>query len=852
MTLATLSLVTILLLQPAMTFEQNMTRDIEVYLPEGEESTNILIEVREDWATDLIIVYIETPNAENPQYYKDPVMDNITYVSTLKEIALLERTIDPWGQNVDQENQWQADRGEKDDIIFTLSISTLIKEFNSTNARFIEASEGKIFGGLSVEDNDDDTVNETGTYAIPDDQDRIDQIFSSTSSSLQNFAIDTNDDGIIDTAVILFALKAADENNDDVQKQKIIEIQNHIDQRATPKTEMTQTGLVVVLHEVTDRLYDDLLTMLPMSLGIVLGLMIVFHRNWLAIPVVLVPIFCALIWTLGIVSLSPVVLTPMIVAAGPILVGIGVDYGLHVANRIVEFKDEGNKMPKATYLALLTTGKATLLCAITDSIGFSALFISPIIPMRTVGFTMIIGVVCSFFLTVSMTPAIMKLTNYSRHKNEGWKKIAILSTKQWKAILLVVLLTTAYSIARISVLDQNMRGDESAPEDIDSIQKLGEYSEKFEAGQTGILLINNETEREKPAAKDLDILDIMNWTQGEINNITIENRNTNKIINVSAFSIVDFFKSAHITIIIEDLEGDALFEFDGSFWDFLHSDFFGDDYALVDLNPLYSREDLRSDMIDVFYDSFTDEMRAMLLTDEYDKALIYVSMPYVNIDDTTIVVNDIDRIAEIRNRQMSFENAQMSQLTGGPPVTIAINEGIQETQFDTIKLSLLLVLIALVFVFWSVKFGFITFLPILLVILWYPATVDAGGTNLNIFTAMVGTIIIGIGIDNSIQITERIREEGATPEGIQRAVENTGQSVVEATFTTMGGVFSGVIISFYRTQFIGLRNFFALIITLVLFSLLMAVFALPSFYHALHYLQNKYAKRNWRIKTKFN
>ena len=852
LTIGILSLITILLLQAAITFEQNMTRDIEVYLPEGEESTNILIEVREDWATDLIIVYVETPNAENPQFYKDPVMDNITYVPTLKEIALLERTIDPYGQNVDLESKWQADRGIHDDIIFTLSISTLIKEFNSTNARFIEASEGKIFGGLSIEESDDDTVNETGTYAIPDDQDRVDQIFSSTSSSLQNFAIDTNNDGIIDTAVILFALKAADENNDEVQKEKIIEIQNHIDQRVNPKTEMTQTGLVVVLHEVTDRLYEDLLTMLPMSLGIVLGLMIIFHRNWLAIPVVLVPIFCALIWTLGIVNLSGVVLTPMIVAAGPILVGIGVDYGLHVANRIVEFKDEGNKMPKATYLALLTTGKATLLCAITDSIGFSALFISPIIPMRTVGFTMIIGVICSFFLTVSMTPAIMKLTNYSRHKNEGWKKIAILSTKQWKAILLVVLLTTAYSIARISVLDQDMRGDESAPEDVDSIQKLSEYSEKFEAGQTGILLINNETEREKPAAKDLDVLDIMNWTQGEINNITIENRNTGKEVNISAFSIVDFFKSAHITLIIEDLEGDALFEFDGSFWDFLHSDFFGSDYALIDLNPLYSRENLRSDMIDVFYESFTDEMRSMLLTDEYDKALIYVSMPYVNIDDTTIVVKDIDQIAEIRNRQMSFENAQMSQLTGGPPVTIAINEGIQETQFDTIKLSLLLVLIAMICVFWSVKYGFITFLPILLVILWYPATVDAGGTNLNIFTAMVGTIIIGIGIDNSIQISERVREEGATPEGIQKAVENTGQSVVEATFTTMGGVFSGVIISFYRTQFVGLRNFFALIITLVLFSLLMAVFALPSFYHALHYLQNKYAKRNWRIKTKFN
>ena len=327
LTLAVLSLITVLLLQSAMTFEQNMTRDIEVYLPEGEESTNILIEVREDWATDLIIVYVETPNAEDPEFYNDPEVDNITYMPTLKEIALLERTIDPYGQTTDLE-KYQADRGENDDIIFTLSISTLIKEFNSTNARFIEASEGKIFGGLSIEESDDDTVNETGTYAIPDDQERIDQIYSSTSSALQNFAIDTNDDGIIDTAVILFALKASEEDNDEVQKQKIIEIQNHIDERVNPKTTMTQTGLVVVLHEVTDRLYDDLLTMLPMSLGIVLSLMILFHRNWLAIPVVLVPIFCALIWTLGIVNLSGIVLTPMIVAAGPILVGIGVDYGL--------------------------------------------------------------------------------------------------------------------------------------------------------------------------------------------------------------------------------------------------------------------------------------------------------------------------------------------------------------------------------------------------------------------------------------------------------------------------------------------------------------------------------------------
>ena len=100
-TILVLSLITVLLLKSALTFEENMTRDIEVYLPEGEESTRILIEVREDWATDFIIVYIETGNAKNPEQFDNILVDNITYVPTLKEIALLEETIDFYGQQED-------------------------------------------------------------------------------------------------------------------------------------------------------------------------------------------------------------------------------------------------------------------------------------------------------------------------------------------------------------------------------------------------------------------------------------------------------------------------------------------------------------------------------------------------------------------------------------------------------------------------------------------------------------------------------------------------------------------------------------------------------------------------------
>ena len=846
-TILLLLLITVGMLKPAMTFEKNMTKDIEVYLPDDDPSVDILLEIREFWATDTIVIYIETPNAWDKNNSDQKF--NVTSVNILKQLDALEREIDPFGQSENQET-YPADGGETDGIIFTLSISTLIKEFNSTNTRFIEALEDKTLGGLTI-------TNEevTGSYAIPDDQDRIDTIYDNTENALRNFAKDTNNDTILDTAVIIFGLKYEGEENDEAQKKIIDKIQEHLERTEEYRnTEMSKTGLVVVIHEVTERLYEDLLDMLPLSVGIVLVMMLYFHRNVFSIPIVLIPIFCSLVWTLGIIKMSGEVLTPMIIAAGPILVGIGVDYGLHVSNRIIEFKeknDENGKRVKfedATHSALMTTGKATLLCVITDSIGFSALFISPIAPMRTVGLTMIIGVICAFFLTITMMPAIMSLRDYKRHHPKAWKGVAKATTKRWKVILVVVFVVTAYSVAQLSAMDQDIRGDESAPEDVESIRSLAKYSDNFGSGQTGLIMIAGNEDRSRPVAKDMDTLEVMNSTQNEIANISVTNRNSGEPINVSSFSIVNFFKSAHVSMELgEDPTGEAII-FEGSFWDFLTSEIFGDDFDNLDiLDIFYGREAFRQDMIDVFYDSFTDEMRAMLLTPDYQKALIYTSMPYINIDDTELIIEDTNYITSYHN--LLLQDAKMSEMSGGPPISIAINKGIQDTQYKTIMLSLVLVLVAMIGIFRSFKFGIVTFLPIFIVVLWYPATVYNGGTNLNIFTAMVGTIIIGIGIDNAIQITERVREEGTDPRGIEIAVENTGQSVVEATFTTMGGILAGVLIAVFRSQFVGLKNFFILIIVLILFSLLLAVFALPSFYHGLYHLRKNYNERFKNLTT---
>ena len=48
----------------AKDFEEQIVGDVEIYLPEGAESTDLLLEVREQWSTDISLIYIQTTNAK--------------------------------------------------------------------------------------------------------------------------------------------------------------------------------------------------------------------------------------------------------------------------------------------------------------------------------------------------------------------------------------------------------------------------------------------------------------------------------------------------------------------------------------------------------------------------------------------------------------------------------------------------------------------------------------------------------------------------------------------------------------------------------------------------------------------
>ena len=91
----------------------------------------------------------------------------------------------------------------------------------------------------------------------------------------------------------------------------------------------------------------------------------------------------------------------------------------------------------------------------------------------------------------------------------------------------------------------------------------------------------------------------------------------------------------------------------------------------------------------------------------------------------------------------------------------------------------------------SFKYAIVTVIPIGLVVAWLYGIIQIAGFSLNFVTAMIGAISIGVGIDYSIHMTERFREEinktGDKVEAIRRAADGTGGALLASAASSIAG-----------------------------------------------------------------
>jgi len=194
------------------------------------------------------------------------------------------------------------------------------------------------------------------------------------------------------------------EENINTATEKIDET---LDEAAKPPgIQITVTGSPVIRTDIGDILVDDSVTTISAASLLILTLL-TLTRGRVYGPITFVPLFVGLIWTLGTMGLVGIPLTIATIALGAMILGLGVEYGSFITERILEEKEKQGSIEQGIKNAVPTTGFAILGSSTTTVVGFSALLVASISFIRDLGLTLSIGIILTLTSALVITPALM-------------------------------------------------------------------------------------------------------------------------------------------------------------------------------------------------------------------------------------------------------------------------------------------------------------------------------------------------------------------------------------------------------------------------------------------------------------
>ena len=114
-------------------------------------------------------------------------------------------------------------------------------------------------------------------------------------------------------------------------------------------------------------------------------------------------------WTLGLTALLLGTLNILTAFVGAILLGLGIDHGIHLLSRYLEERQAGLPHPTAVRAAFDETGRGVFLAGLTTALGFLGLSISGFRGFQEFGTIAAMGVALLVIAYLSVLPALLAL-----------------------------------------------------------------------------------------------------------------------------------------------------------------------------------------------------------------------------------------------------------------------------------------------------------------------------------------------------------------------------------------------------------------------------------------------------------
>ncbi|AXR80492.1 hypothetical protein AArcMg_0469 [Natrarchaeobaculum sulfurireducens] len=601
-------------------------------------------------------------------------------------------------------------------------------------------------------------------------------------------------------------------------------------------------GIGIITDEIDRSMVDSLAIVGPLALAFVVAALLIAYRDPLDIVLGVAGILGVLLWTFGFMGWAGIPFNQMMVAVPVLLIGLSIDYAIHVFMRHREQREalsrlrtdgEGDPASEADEsghgfdtvrgsmgIALAGVGVALVWVTATTAIGFLANLVSPIGPIREFAVVSSVGILSALLVFGALIPAakveidsVLESRGIDRHRRAfgtgGGRFSSLLSVGSVAArrvplvVLVAVLLLTAGGVYGASQVDTSFEEEdflaESPPEWTEHLpggMSPGEYQ-----AAADLEYVNEHYQRDDLQAQilvegdvaDGDVLERLQTAQDRAADSSVAYTTPSGDADVEG----------PLTVLNETAAQNESFDERRD-----AADTTGDGIPDENVSELYDElfeinEDGASQVLNRTDDGTYDSAR-LIVAVEGDAAFDDVTTDLRDIAATI----DSDGIGDNRPDALENESASdeddgtaagmdgVSAIATGDPIVNYIVEG---DLFDTVIQSLLVTLVA-AFVFLTVAYwatgngaalGAVTLLPVAFAVSWILGTMYLLEMPFNVLTGMITSLTIGLGVAYSIHISARysleLERQGNVWDAMHRTVTGTGGALLGSAATTVGG-----------------------------------------------------------------
>jgi predicted RND superfamily exporter protein len=532
------------------------------------------------------------------------------------------------------------------------------------------------------------------------------------------------------------------------------------------------SGTPMIMSRDSAYMKNDMGFLIPLVILLIMLILFMVFRNIRGMITPLLVVLISVIWTLGLMALLKVPISIISTALPVVLVAIGCADGIHIITHYYGRLSRGSAKREAIVDTMEDLSSAVIMTSLTSMAGFGSNLTSSLTPIREFGLFTAFGIGVAMVFSLAFIPAMMMLLGVPKRLGHAADKDAretaltrfldrmgkvMVSKRAWVLVALVpafafVIFMTSRVEVGYGFIKDFRKSSEIRIAD-------GVINEKF----PGSISFNVVVDSGRPGgAKDPRFLKEVQELQ--------DNLQADPMVGGST-SVVDFLERMN--------------------------------YVMHDNDPAYRRlpnpveevttvsgtgpdaretvetvngEDLVAQYILLYENSGGSDIEKVVDFD-YQKVNIVFQLKSSYSRDIVHVEREASNFIKAH-----FHDGVSGHLTGSGDLIVVISHYIIKSQIISLITSLVTVMLLLIVTFWSFKGGFFSMLPILFTIFMNFTLMRIFGVTLDVATAMIASMGVGIGIDYSIHFVSRYRVEYAkglsVDEALHGTMHDTGKAIV--------------------------------------------------------------------------